>query len=224
MLKKPSVSALIQQGVEWNEMYKDLSDSQLLTRFRESTDQARGEILLAFYERYKNLVLKVCYHYLGDYDQANDVFHDAFTKVLEKVETIPQLNNFKSWLLTITRNLCVDRLRHASYLKGQEGDSALIEVSCENRVEARYVAEMDRQKILGHLVSCVQNLAASDLRIFKLRWRGLRAAQILKIVESNKAELRRSYDRIKNLLEVCMKKKGLTISIDQIISLGELDE
>ena len=100
----------------------------------------------------------------------------------------------------------------------------MIEVSCENRVEARYVAEMDRKKLLGHLVSCIQKLEASDLRIFKLRWRGMRAAEILKIVGLNKSELRRSYDRLKNLLEVCMKRKGLTISIDQIISLGELDE
>ena len=205
-------------------MYKDLSDSDLLTTFRQGGDQEKADILLIFYERYKNLVLKVCYHYLGDYDQANDVFHDAFMRVLEKVETVASLNNFKSWLLTITRNLCVDRLRHASYLKGQEGDSALIEVSCENRVEARYVAEMDRKKLLGHLVSCIQKLEASDLRIFKLRWRGMRAAEILKIVGLNKSELRRSYDRLKNLLEVCMKRKGLTISIDQIISLGELDE
>jgi len=52
----------------------------------------------------------------------------------------------------------------------------------------------------------------------------MRAAEILKIVGLNKSELRRSYDRLKNLLEVCMKRKGLTISIDQIISLGELDE
>jgi len=205
-------------------MYKDLTDSELLITLRQSSNQAKTEILLIFYERYKHLVLKVCYHYLADYDQANDVLHDAFVKVLENAETVLNLKNFKGWLLTITRNLCVDRLRHASYLKGQEGDSALIEVSCENRVEARYVAEMDRKKLLGHLVSCIQKLEASDLRIFKLRWRGMRAAEILKIVGSNKSELRRSYDRLKNLLEVCMKRKGLTISIDQIISLGELDE
>ena len=205
-------------------MYKNLTDSELLITLRQSNNQSKTEILLIFYERYKHLVLKVCYHYLADYDQANDVLHDAFVKVLENAETVLNLKNFKGWLLTITRNLCVDRLRHASYLKGQEGDSALIEVSCENRVEARYVAEMDRKKLLGHLVSCIQKLEASDLRIFKLRWRGMRAAEIQKIVGLNKSELRRSYDRLKNLLEVCMKRKGLTISIDQIISLGELDE
>jgi RNA polymerase sigma-70 factor (ECF subfamily) len=205
-------------------MYKDLDDSELLATLRHSTNQAKAEILLVLYERYKHLALKVCYHYLADYDQANDVFHDAFVKVLENDERVLNLKSFKGWLLTVTRNLCVDRLRRASYLKGQESDSALIEVSCEDRVEARYVAELDRQKILGHLVSCVQKLEAGELRVFKLRWKGMRAAEIVKTVELSKSELRRSYDRIKNLLEVCMKRKGLTISIDQIISLGELDE
>ena len=53
-------------------MYKDLTDSQLLITLRQSSNQAKTEILLIFYERYKHLVLKVCYHYLADYDQANE--------------------------------------------------------------------------------------------------------------------------------------------------------
>ena len=53
---------------------------------------------------------------------------------------------------------------------------------------------------------------------------GLKAAQISKIIKMDRAELRRSYDRIKRALESCMKSKGIQISIDQIVSLGELDE
>jgi RNA polymerase sigma-70 factor, ECF subfamily len=139
---------------------------------------------------------------------ANDVFHDVFVKVIENAETLKNPGVFKSWLMTITRNLCVDRLRRTSYLQGQEPLSAGIEVTCEERIEDRYIAEMERQRILNHLSTCIRDLDESHLTIFKLRWKGLRAAQILKIVKSDKAELRRSYDRIKNLLEGCMQKKG----------------
>jgi hypothetical protein len=57
-----------------------------------------------------------------------------------------------------------------------------------------------------------------------LRWQRLKGAQIVRILKTEKSELRRSYDRIKRILEACMQTKGLNISIEQIISLGEIDE
>ena len=208
----------------WCGMYQELSDADLLIRLRDGTQSQKKEILVVLYERYKHLILKVCYYHLGDYDLANDAFHDVFVRVIENAEKIKNPAIFKSWLMTIARNLCVDRLRHSSYLKGQEPGSARIEVSCEDRVEDRYIAEIDRQKILGCLEECLKNMAPDHLSIFKLRWSGLRAAQILRIQKIDKATLRRSYDRIKDLLESCMKSKGFQISIDQIFILGELDE
>lgn len=204
-------------------MYENLSDADLIQRLRQHDELQKPNILLALYERYKNLVLKICYSHLGDYDLARDAFHDVFLKVMESAESIQNPAMFKSWLITISRNLCVDRLRRSSYLVERDPADPAIEVSCDDRVEDRYVAEMDRQKILSHLNSCIQKLEPNDLSIFKMRWRGLRAAQILKIAKTQKAELRRSYDRIKNSLERCMKAHRLVISIDQILSLGELE-
>lgn len=205
-------------------MYKELSDSELLNKLQLGNDLQKKEIFQTIYERYKNLVLKVCYYHLADYDLANDVFHDIFIKVIENAQTIANPALFKSWLMTIARNLCVDRLRRSSYLKGGEPLSEQIEVSSDERVEDKYVAELDRQKILNHLTTCVHSLEPMHLQIFKLRWKGKRAAEISKLLQTDKASLRRSYDQIKVLLEGCMQSKGLTISIDRIILLGELDE
>ncbi|MCI0415645.1 sigma-70 family RNA polymerase sigma factor [bacterium] len=204
-------------------MYKDFSDADLLLTLRKCSYSQKQEILLTLYERYKPLVMKVCYYHLADYDLANDIFHDVFVKVMENAQSIKNPALFKSWLMTITKNLCVDRLRRTSYTKGQEPLTAQIEVSCEERIEDRYVAEMDRRKILGYLTDCLRNLDPQHLTIFKLRWKGLQAAQIRSVLKTNKPELRRSYDRIKYQLEGCMRNKSLTISMDQIISLGELE-
>lgn len=205
-------------------MYQELSDAELLNRLHLSNDLQKREIYQTLYERYKNLVLKVCYFHLADYDQANDVFHDIFIKVIESAQTITNPALFKSWLMTISRNLCVDRLRRSSYLKGGEPLSDEIEVTSDERIEDKYVAELDRQKILDHLTKCVHNLDPMHLQIFKLRWKGMRAAEISKLLKTDKASLRRAYDKIKVLLEGCMQSKGLKISIERIILLGELDE
>jgi RNA polymerase sigma-70 factor (ECF subfamily) len=205
-------------------MYEENSDADLLTRLQSSSESEKNDVLLVLYERYKQLVLKICYYHLADYDAAADVFHDVFLKVMKSAKSLKDPALFKGWLIAITRNVCVDRLRRSSYLKGQEPISAEIEVSCDERIEDRYIAEIDRQKILTQLSGCIRRLDPFQFRVFQLRWRGMRAAQILKALNTNKAELRRSYDRIKEHLESCMKSKGFNISIDQILLLGELDE
>ncbi|MCI0445743.1 sigma-70 family RNA polymerase sigma factor [bacterium] len=205
-------------------MYENSSDSDLVRKLQHCTEGEKQEILLTLYERYKLLVLKICYHYLADYDQARDTFHDVFIKVIENAPKLQNPSVFKSWLLTIAKNQCVDRLRKTSLLKDQESLTTRIEIVGEQRTEDRYVAQMDKEKILGYLSSCVKDLDEILRTILKLRWQGLKAAQISKILKMDRAELRRSYDRIKRALESCMKSKGFQISIDQIVSLGELDD
>lgn len=205
-------------------MNKDLSDLQLIETLRICSNDEQKEIFLVLYDRYKHLVLKACYYYLGDYDSANDLFHDIFVRVIENAQRIKNPAVFKSWLMTITRNLCVDYLRKTSYLKGQDPESAQIEVKCDERMEDRLIAEMDKERVLTHLSTCIQHLDPFHLNVFKLRWQGLRAAQILALLKTDQRQLRRCYDKIKKTLETCMEKNGLKISIDQIISLGEIDE
>lgn len=205
-------------------MYENSSDSDLVRKLHQCTEEEKNEILLTLYERYKLLVLKICYHYLADYDQANDVFHDVFIKVIENAPKLQNPAVFKSWLLTIAKNRCVDHLRKTSLLKDQEPLTMQIEVIGESRTEDRYVAQIDKQKILGYLTVCIQNLDETPRTILKLRWQGLKAGQISKIISMDRVQLRRSYDRIKRTLESCMENKGIQISIDQIVSLGELDE
>ena len=189
-------------------MSKDQSDSDLVRNLGNCSDEERKVILLTLYERYKLLVLKICYHYLADYDQANDVFHDIFIKVIENAGNLKNPSVFKSWLLTITKNLCVDRLRKTSLLKEQEPLTTEMEVVSESRTEDRYIAEMDKQKILGYLSAWYKALNEINRTVLKLRWRGLKAAQIVKILKIERAELRRSYDSIKKDLETCMERKG----------------
>ena len=205
-------------------MAKDAPDGELLRSLRSCNPSKKQEIILALYERYKQLVLKMCYYHVADYDRATDLLHDVFVKVIEKAETIRNPELFKAWLMTITRNVCMDHLRTSSHVYQQETVSPGIEISSETRVEDVYLAKLEHQKLLAKLIHCVQKLNPSDLMVFKLRWKGLRTGEILKTLDSDKAELRRSYDRIKYNLEACMSSKGHSISMDEIISLAEVNE
>ena len=205
-------------------MHEEISDAELIQKLRTAIAEEKKEIFLIFYERYKNLVLKISYQQLKDYDRASDVLHDVFIRVIQSVEGIKDGSVFKSWITSITRNRCTDLLRKTSYLKNVDPLDAKIEVSIGERTEDVLLASMDKEKMLRLLSDCIGRLDELHLNIFKLRWKGLKSAQISKCLSIDKMQMRRCYDRIKKTLEACMQTKGLTVSIEQIILLGELDE
>ena len=54
---------------------------------------------------------------------ADDLLHDTFLKVQNKLDTLQQQNKIKSWIYSIARNQCLDHFRRAAASKEQNGDS-----------------------------------------------------------------------------------------------------
>ncbi|MBK8847568.1 MAG: sigma-70 family RNA polymerase sigma factor [Bacteroidetes bacterium] len=81
----------------------DYSDTELIGRYKECDDNQCIGIL---YERYAHLVYSICYKYLQNEDECKDgvlaIFEKLFTD-LKKYE----INNFGSWLHSVTRNYCL---------------------------------------------------------------------------------------------------------------------
>ena len=185
------------------------TDRALVIKLQNCTAAEKNEILMTLYERYKNLILKICFHYLKDYDLAQDIFHDAFIKVIQNAGSLNNPEVFRSWFVTITRNLCIDRLRKMAF-KDQEPIMARV---VAERVEDLFVAHMEKDRLLVHLSDCVQKLDKSLIKILKLRWQGLKAAEISQALSINKLQLRRSYRQMKSILESAMKEKQINITM-----------
>lgn len=85
-----------------------LTDEQLVARYM---DTHNSEILGILYQRYTHLLFSVSYKYLGNDADAEDVVMLVFEKLFELLKK-SEINNFKSWIYTITRNECLMQLRH----------------------------------------------------------------------------------------------------------------
>jgi RNA polymerase sigma factor (sigma-70 family) len=85
-----------------------LSDEQLITRYAQTHDI---EIIGILYERYMHLLFTVCYKYLGNDADAEDTVMLVFEKLFGLLKK-SEIQNFKSWLYTITKNECLMHLRH----------------------------------------------------------------------------------------------------------------
>lgn len=85
-----------------------VTDTHLLHRIAERDQNA----FLALYERYGNLVYSLALRVVRHQVMAEEVTQDVFLKVWQQpTRWNPALGQFSSWLLTITRNAGIDRLR-----------------------------------------------------------------------------------------------------------------
>ena len=91
--------------------HTNLSDEELLKRFRHSADNKWLGVLL---ERYTMLLFGVAMKYLKDRDNAQDAVQHVFLKSLTHLPE-GDIINFKGWLYILTRNHCLQVLRDRSY-------------------------------------------------------------------------------------------------------------
>src|SRR5580704_312044 len=56
-------------------------------------------------------VFNVAYKFVGKHDEAEDLAQDIFLKVFKSLSTFDRRANFQTWLVSVSRNLCIDHYR-----------------------------------------------------------------------------------------------------------------
>src|SRR5712692_10272100 len=71
-------------------------------------DQAAWDRIVAQYWR---KVFNVAYKFVGKHDEAEDLAQEIFLKIFKSLDTFDRRANFQTWLISISRNLCIDHYR-----------------------------------------------------------------------------------------------------------------
>jgi RNA polymerase sigma-70 factor (ECF subfamily) len=56
-------------------------------------------------------VFNLAYKFVGKHDEAEDLAQDIFLKIFKALATFDRRANFQTWLISISRNLCIDHYR-----------------------------------------------------------------------------------------------------------------
>ena len=71
-------------------------------------DQAAWDLIV---KQYWRKVFNVAYKFVGKHDEAEDLTQDIFLKIFKSLETFDRRANFQTWLISVSRNLCIDHYR-----------------------------------------------------------------------------------------------------------------
>ncbi len=79
----------------------------LIQRCLDGDERAWEQIVRMFWRK----VFNVAYKFVGKHDEAEDLAQDIFLKVFKSLGTFDRRANFQTWLISVSRNLCIDHYR-----------------------------------------------------------------------------------------------------------------
>lgn len=97
---------------------KALTDAELIADYKRKGD---AELVGELYKRYSHLVYGVCLKYHKNEDESKDAVIQIFENLLEDLKK-HNIENFKSWLHSVSRNHCLMALRKNQTLQKRENE------------------------------------------------------------------------------------------------------
>jgi RNA polymerase sigma-70 factor, ECF subfamily len=79
----------------------------LIERCLQGDERAWDAIVL----QYRRKVFNVAYKFVGRHEEAEDLTQDIFLKIFRSLGTFDRRANFQTWLISVSRNLCIDHYR-----------------------------------------------------------------------------------------------------------------
>ncbi|MAS37720.1 MAG: RNA polymerase subunit sigma-24 [Anaerolineaceae bacterium] len=86
-------------------------EDPIILRWVEETLDGNQDAFAELVNTYQNAVYNLCYRMLGERTEAEDATQEAFLRAFLNMDRYDPARSFKTWVLSIASNHCIDRLR-----------------------------------------------------------------------------------------------------------------
>lgn len=182
-----------------NRHYKNQSDEQLISLYKETDDL---EIVGVLYDRYTALTYGVCLKYLKDREESRDAVMHIFEKLITSLK-VHDIKVFKGWLYVTARNHCLMHIRARKGKSPEELSPFLMETGGNGHQEEGLEIEGN----LGRLEKCMESLAKEQKECVHLFY--LQQKCYKEITERTGYDLNKVKSYIQNgkrNLKICMER------------------
>src|SRR5712671_4818349 len=111
-------------------------------------DQLAWQLIVGQYWR---KVFNVAYKFVGRHEEAEDLTQDIFLKVFKSLNTFDRRANFQTWLISVSRNLCIDHYRSVRKERetiDRETDTAELSAAAPGQGQLAALEQRDRVELL----------------------------------------------------------------------------
>jgi RNA polymerase sigma factor (sigma-70 family) len=119
-------------------------------------------------------VFNLAYKFVGRHDEAEDLTQDIFVKIFKALHTFDRRANFQTWLISISRNLCIDHYRSVRKERetiAREVDPAVLAPASHDRGPYAALEQRDLRELISRALSALpqplrQAVTLRDLQDF----------------------------------------------------------
>jgi RNA polymerase sigma-70 factor (ECF subfamily) len=126
----------------------ETDDIDALIRRCLAGDQLAWEAIV---RQYRRKVFNVAYKFVGKHDEAEDLTQDIFLKIFKSLDTFDRRANFQTWLISVSRNLCIDHYRSVRKERetiDRDADTAELSAAAPGQSQIAALEQRDRVELL----------------------------------------------------------------------------
>ncbi|WP_295938539.1 sigma-70 family RNA polymerase sigma factor [uncultured Alistipes sp.] len=179
-------------------------DAELLEKYLQTGDTAWFG---ALYTRYMPLVYGLCLKYLGRAEDAEDAVMQIFEELVQKIDRY-QIKVFRTWLWSVARNHCLQKLRREKQsITVDFGDQFM-----ETAAIVHLLNEGSNEEALSALEKCMEKLPEKQresIRLFFIEKQSY--ADIAEATSYNIKGVKSYIQNGKRNLKSCIEQQGIRL-------------
>lgn len=149
------------------------------------------EIIEQDLDYYGDMLLRLAYSYMKNIHDAEDILQDVFVQLMKNIDIFESSQHKKSWLITVTRNLCKNKLKSSWFKKRDE------------LVEMPYYDNYKNDDV----IEAVMKLPLKYREVIHLfYYEDYTTAQIAEIINKKESTVRSLLHRGRNILKDALKE------------------
>lgn len=83
------------------------SDSELIRKCKEGDPKSQSQL----YSKYAPALMGICLRYARNEEDAKDILHDSFVKILTNLDKVDENGSYEGWMRTIVVNTAINAYR-----------------------------------------------------------------------------------------------------------------
>jgi RNA polymerase sigma factor (sigma-70 family) len=156
----------------------------------------------------KNRLFRLALRLLGRVEEAEDVVQDALIKLWTRKDELESYSSVEAFAMTITKNLCLDRIRSKGFQTERIPERQVLNVSGEKE------EKLEREDFDGFVRKIISSLPDQQRAIMQMRdIEGLEYEQIAEVMELNINAIRVNLSRArKKVRDTILKIQGYELA------------
>jgi RNA polymerase sigma-70 factor, ECF subfamily len=129
----------------------------------------------ALVRRYDQEVLRMALRIVPSYEEAQDLYQEAFLKVYRSIGRFRLESKFSTWLYRVVMNVCLDHLRRQKSRgemqmpETQDGESDYMQSIPESRAALHPGRSLEASEIASRLQAAMERLSPRERIVFEMK-------------------------------------------------------